>query len=81
MQQPDISFDKDHLKPLERAARILCAMNGDDPDAPQKVPHPLGLAVPFAEPLWHSAAEALLNLTQMLSALKQAHAQVVKVEH
>lgn len=85
MQQPTITFDRPHLAPLEPAARILCRMNGDDPDQQLKHPHPLGLQVPFTIPLWHQAAEALLNLTQMLSALKQAHAQAatesVKVPH
>lgn len=78
----NISFDKNHLKPLEAAARILCQMNGDDPDRPMKTPHPLGLQVPFTEPLWHHAAENLLHLTQMLVALRQAAPPeaVVKVQ-
>jgi hypothetical protein len=82
----NISFDKDHLKPLERAARILCAMNNDDPDQQVPCAHPLGLEVPFSEPLWHHAAGALLELNRMLVALKMAHAQElaeqnVKVAH
>ena len=81
----NISFDKDHLKPLERAARILCSMNGDDPDKPIPAPHPLGLQVPFSEPLWHHAASALHELNQMIVALKMAHveqqAEGVKVPH
>jgi hypothetical protein len=84
-QSTTIHFDRAHLAPLEPAARILCQMNGDNPDQQMAAPHPLGLQVAFTVPLWHSAAQALLGLTQMLSALKQAHAQAaaesVKVPH
>jgi len=71
----NISFDKEHLKPLERAARILCELNGDDPDQPIQVPHPLGLKVPFSEPLWYHAASALNDFNKMLIALKRAAAE------
>lgn len=77
-QSLDINFDRPHLAPLEPAARILCQLNGDDPDQQIAHPHPLGLQVPFTIPLWHNAAEALLHLTQMLSALKMAHAQTAQ---
>lgn len=68
-----ISFD--HLAPLEPAARIFCAMNGQDPDEQMPVPHPMGLAVPFSRPAWHFAADQMLNLSQMLAAMKQAATQ------
>ena len=66
-------FDYSHLAPLEPAARIFCGMKGYDPDELLPVPHPLGLAnVEFSRPQWHFAAENLLNLSQMLGALRQA---------
>lgn len=67
-----IEFNYDHLKPLEAAARIYCAMNDQDADENMKVPHPMLEGVPFFRPAWHFAAEALLNLNQMLVALRQA---------
>lgn len=66
-------FDFSHLAPYEPAARIFCAMRELDPDEQLEVPHPLGLAgVPFRRPQWHFAAENLINLSQMLTAMKQA---------
>lgn len=75
-----------HLAPLEQAARILCEMNGDDPDQQLKAKHPLGLDVPYTVPLWWQAAESLHHLNQMLVSLKRAAAltvadQNVKVRH
>ena len=67
-----MQFDFTHLKPYEPAARILCGMHDQDADEQMQVPHPVGLAVPFSRPAWHFAAENLINLSQMLSALKQA---------
>lgn len=71
----------EHLKPFEAAARILCDMDGVDPDATQQMPHPLinGLMVDF--PAWHNAAEALLNLSKMLTALKRAAQQPLTAEN
>lgn len=66
-------FDFSHLAPLEPAARIFCGMNDQDPDEEMQVPHPMGLAgVKFTRPAWHFAAENMLNLSQMLAAMKQA---------
>ena len=66
-------FNYDHLAPLEAAARIFCKMQDQDADEVMEVPHPMGLAgVKFTRPAWHFAAEALLNLNQMLVALKRA---------
>jgi hypothetical protein len=66
-------FNYDHLAPLEVAARIYCQMQDQDADEKMEVPHPLGLAgVKLTRPAWHFAAEALLQLNQMLVALKRA---------
>lgn len=76
-----IDFNYDHLAPLEPAARIFCAMNGQDADEPMRVPHPLGLqGVEFTRPAWHFAAEQMLNLSQMLTAMRQASASVRPVQ-
>lgn len=64
-----------HLTPYEPAARILCGMQGQDPDQGVPSPHPLGLQLPHTRPAWHFAAEALIGLSQMLAALKQAAEQ------
>jgi hypothetical protein len=70
-----MDFDYAHLKPYERAARIFCAMNEQAPDEAMPLKHPLGLQVPFSRPAWHFAAEALINLSQMLVAMRQAEAE------
>lgn len=68
-----VDFDFSHLAPYERAARIFCGMRDLDPDESLEVPHPMGLAgVAFTRPQWHFAAENLINLSQMLTAMKQA---------
>ena len=68
----NLEFNWDHLKPLERAARIFCQMNAQDADEQMSVPHPMLQGIQLHRPAWHFAAEALLNLNQMLVALKQA---------
>lgn len=69
----EFEFNYAHLAPLEKAARIFCQLNDRDADEELEVPHPMGLAgVKFSRPAWHFAAEALLNLNQMLVALKRA---------
>lgn len=65
----------EHLKPLERAARILCQLDNVDPDTQVAQPHPLFPTVVEQVPQWHAAAEALLNLTKMMGALNMAHRQ------
>lgn len=72
-----MQLDFDHLNPLEPAARIFCAMQGQDPDEQMQVPHPFLQGVPFTRPAWHFPAENMLNLNQMLVAMKQA-AQAAK---
>lgn len=68
----NLEFNWDHLKPLERAARIFCDMNAQNPDEQMAVPHPMLQGVALHRPAWHFAAEALLNLNQMLVALRRA---------
>lgn len=68
-----------HLLPLEPAARILCNMRGEDPDATTRVAG--AIIGGYAEiPNWHHAAEALLGLSQMLVAMKQAAAAQTPAE-
>jgi hypothetical protein len=67
-----IEFDFSHLKPFERAARIFCGMNDQNPDELMDVPHPMLAGVKLPRPAWHFAAETMINLSQMLSALNQA---------
>ncbi len=61
----------EHLTPIEPAARVYCAMLGHDPD--QTITQDEGpiVGVPKLRPMWHLAAEKLLDLMQMLTALKQ----------
>lgn len=65
-----------HLKPYEAAARILCSMDGVDPDEEIKIPSVIAGAF-TTEPVWHQAAEALVNLSKMLTALRMAAQQPV----
>lgn len=67
-----MDLDFQHLTPLEPAARIFCAMNQQDPDEEMQVPHPFLQGIPLKRPAWHFAAENMLNLSQMLAAMKQA---------
>ena len=62
----------DHLKPYEPAARILCQMDGVNPDALTQRPHPLFPNIVDQVPQWHAAAEALIGLSKMLTAMKLA---------
>jgi hypothetical protein len=65
----------EHLKPFEAAARSYCAKVGVDPDATMKMPHPLVRnAVIDSPPMWHDAAERLIDLSMMLSSMKEASA-------
>lgn len=60
-----------HLKPLELGARSLCAARGVDPDERFPTAHPQGIVgTLFYRPLWHLAAEELLDLSLQLSALR-----------
>jgi len=71
----------EHLKPYEQAARILCAMDGVDPDAPVSAPHPLINGMTVEHPAWHDAAEALVGLSKMLAALRMAAQQPQTAEN
>lgn len=64
-----------HLAPFEAAARSYCAKAGVDPDATVKVQHPLVRgAVIDSPPMRHDAAERLIDLSMMLSSLRDAAA-------
>lgn len=62
-----------HLLPYETAARIYCSKANIDPDEMIQARHPLGLAVPFAVPAWCSEAERLIDLSMMLTSMREAH--------
>ena len=63
--------DRDlHLLPLEHAARHLAAVRGLDPDRKMRIPHPDGLAVLVVRSAWLFLADELLELAQMLTALR-----------
>lgn len=62
----------DRLKPFERAARIYCKKNGVDPDATRKERHPVIVGMTRDVPHWHEAAERLLDVSLMLSSLREA---------
>lgn len=71
----------EHLQPFEAAARLYCVNCGINPNNEIKQRHPLGLALPYTVPQWTLEAERLLDLSRMLSALRdvaQAEKVVVK---
>lgn len=62
-----------HLVPFEPAARVYCKSIEVDPDAVYHSLHPLG--VTLIRPEWHKHAEALIELSRMLNALREAASQ------
>ena len=70
--QPTFDIDYSHLAPFETAARIFCGMNDQNPDEEMGGQHPLLAGVKHTRPAWHFAAEALMNLSQMLTAMRRA---------
>lgn len=71
----------DHLTPYEPAARIYCTMNDQDPDQEMEVPHPFIQGAGLKRPAWHFPAENMINLSQMLTAMKQAAKQASPDAH
>lgn len=68
-------------EPLEAMARLYCVKSGIDPDEEVAVPHPLGLSVPYFVTRWQVESERLLDLSRMLSAMKEVRdAQTVIVQ-
>lgn len=65
------------LAAYERAARLYCAKLGLDPDEELDAPHPLGFAVRYTRLQWEFAAEKLIDLSQMLTALREAQSPIV----
>ncbi len=70
-----MDFDYSHLEPYKRAAYIFCGMNGQNPDEEMGGEHPLLQGVQMTRPAWHFAAEALINLSQMMVSMRQAEQQ------
>jgi hypothetical protein len=64
------------LAPYEHAARIYCTLNGVNPDQVVRTPHPIIKGISVEQPLWHEAADRLLDLSRMLTAMKQAKERV-----
>ncbi|SDH41689.1 hypothetical protein [Propionivibrio dicarboxylicus] len=58
------------LAAFEAAARLYCTKAGVDPDDGVQVPHPLGIDVPHFVPRWHIEADRLVDLSRMLSAMR-----------
>lgn len=69
-QSPPLHKDDEHLAPLEAAARIYCAHMGQDPDHMNRQEGMI-VGVPILRPTWCFAAEKLLDLIQMMDALKK----------
>ena len=59
-----------HLLPYKPAAVALCELHKVDPEEEVQVPHPLIQGVTFPRPAWELRAEALIDLSQMLLALR-----------
>lgn len=59
-----------YLLPYKPAAMALCEMHNVDPEEEVPVPHPLLQGVTFTRPAWELRAEALIDLSQMLHALR-----------
>lgn len=64
--------DDRRLKPFEAAARIYCTKLGVDPDESVAVRHPLIVGMTMDAPMWHEAAERLIDLSRMLAAMGEA---------
>jgi hypothetical protein len=64
------------LKPFERAARIYCDKAGMDPDLKVRMPHPALEGVHLEIAQWETVAERLLDVSLMLTSLKEASAQL-----
>lgn len=70
MPKPPVT---DH--PYEPAARLYCEKKGIDPDQRVPVRHPQGLAVACYRFAWQLAADELMDLSMMLTALREASTQ------
>lgn len=73
----DMAHALDHLRPLEKAARLYCAKAGFDPDAVAHAPHPTIVSTVICRPQWTFAAEKLLDLSMQLTSLREAAADSV----
>lgn len=62
----------ENLKKFEQAARIYLESSGQDPDQEMRVPHPTLVGQYKKFPIWHVAAEELIDFSRKLTALKKA---------
>lgn len=60
------------LAPFETAARIYCEKVGMNPDDVTRTPHPLIAGMAVEQPVWHSVAERLRDLSMLLTSLRAA---------
>ena len=57
------------LVKVEPAARMLCQLRGQDPNEELRTPHPLGLMVDHTTTAWKLAAEEVIAIMQVLTAI------------
>lgn len=69
---------EEQLKPYEAAARIYCAKIGADPDEPIALPHPIIQGAVFSIPTWTDVAERMLDLSVLLSSIRQARDEAAR---
>lgn len=74
VKQLDLSAN-DYLQPFEPAARIYCQKTGMDPDLQLPRPHPTIAGLLEAWPQWRLIAEQLLDLSLMLTSMREASAK------
>jgi hypothetical protein len=72
MQTPTLHADDAKLKPYEPAARIYCRKVDMDPDYVVDVPHPSIAGVAVATPFWMLVAEKMVDLSLMLTSIREA---------
>lgn len=70
------------LKPYERAARIYCEKAGLDPNEMIPVPHATIAGAADLVPQWAMVAERMIDLSMLLTAMKEAaKAPVIQPAH
>lgn len=69
-----VSVDVQRLKPYEPAARLYCSKVGMDPDYVMQAPHPELAGVVVDTPFWVIVAEKMIDLSMMLTSIREASA-------
>lgn len=64
---------EEQLKPYEMAARIYCKKKGHNPDEAVPVPSMVLHGQFTSVPLWHMAAEKLIDISFALQSIREAH--------